>query len=359
MTTLSFYVNNKSSGAKFGDASVTQKKGTGGAPTLIDVARLAGVSVITASRAIRNKGPMSVATRARVMRAVAETGYTPNPIAASLVSSASKLIGVIVPSLANMVFVNVLSGINSAVLPEGYATIFAVTEYDPHEEMRLVESMLAWRPAALVLTGVEHVPETVSRIRSSGVRCIELMDLTDDPIDIVIGFSHWKAGYQSAQFLLQKGYRRLGYVGHDLQRDRRSAKRYEGFVQGLRDGGTGLAAREIGSEPSSVRSGRLSMMRLVVDAPGLDAVYFSNDDMAIGGIFHAYGAGISIPQDIAVMGFNDLDIGQELPRRLTTIRTHRTRIGYEAGIAALALASGSTVEKVHDVGFDLVEGETA
>lgn len=335
-----------------------EKKGTGGAPTLVDVARVAGVSVITASRAIRNKGPMSAETQARVMRAVAETGYTPNPIAASLVSSASKLIAVVVPSLANMVFVNVLSGINSAVLPEGYGTIFAVTEYDPNEELRLVESMLAWRPAALVLTGVEHLPETVSRIRSSGVRCIEIMDLSQEPIDIVIGFSHRAAGYSSARFLVEKGYRRLAYVGHDLKRDRRAAKRYEGFLQGLSDSGIALAASHIDSETSSVRDGRLAMAHLMKTAPDLDAVYFSNDDMAIGGIFCVFAAGKSIPKDIAIMGFNDLDIGRELPQRLTTIRTHRTQIGYEAGMAALALAGGAEALKIRDVGFELVEGAT-
>lgn len=334
------------------------KKTAGGAARLVDVARIAGVSVITASRAIRNKGPMSAETRARVMRAVAETGYTPNPIASSLVSSASKLLAVIVPSLANMVFVNVLNGINSAVLPKGYGTIFAVTEYDPKEELRLVESMLAWRPAALVLAGVEHLPETVSRIRSSGIRCIEIMDLTEDPIDIVIGFSHRNAGYASARFLLEKGYSRLGYVGHDLQRDRRAAKRYEGFISGLADSGIEIAATHMATESSSVRDGRLAMASLLEGASDLDAVYFSNDDMAIGGIFHVFAIGKSIPRDIAIMGFNDLDIGRELPQRLTTIRTHRTRIGYEAGRAALALATGSETQRVQDVGFELVEGAT-
>lgn len=337
---------------------MTGKKAAGGAPKLVDVARIAGVSVITASRAIRNKGPMSAETQARVMRAVAETGYTPNPIASSLVSSASKLLAVVVPSLANMVFVNVLNGINSAVLPKGYATIFAVTEYDPKEELRLVESMLAWRPAALVLTGVEHLPETVSRIRSCGVRCIEIMDLTDDPVDIVIGFSHRDAGYASARFLVEKKYTRLGYVGHDLERDKRAAKRYEGFIQGLADSGIQLVATHMAPESSSVREGRMAMTSLLDCTPNLDAVYFSNDDMAIGGIFHVLASGKSIPRDIAIMGFNDLDIGRELPQRLTTIRTHRTRIGQEAGMAALAFVTGSEVPRVQDVGFELVEGAT-
>lgn len=333
------------------------KAQTGGA-TLIDVAAAAGVSVITASRALRGQGPMAEATRDRVLRAAEAAGYRRDPIATSLVSSSSNLIGVIVPSLANIVFVDVLAGINAAVSAGGFRTIIGVTDYDLAEERRLVESFLGWRPAVLILSGVEHEGATVDLIRSAKTRCIELMDLREDPVDALIGFSHHQAGRLSAAHLVSRGYRRIGYVGHDLGRDTRAAKRHDGFRQGLAEAGLSLVAAQIAQAPSGVGVGRAAMAGLMAQG-SFDAVYFSNDDMAIGGMFHCLGAGISVPDRVAVMGFNGLEIGQQMPRPLTTVLTPRSKIGGLAGQAALDLAAGRPVAPVQRVEVTLIEGGTA
>lgn len=334
-------------------------KSSGGGARLVDVAAAAGVSVITASRAIRGLGPMSVATRDKVLQAAEAAGYRRNPIAASLVSSSSHLIGVIVPALANIVFVDVLAGINAAVSAQGFRTIIGVSGYDPEEEARLVDAFLAWRPAVMVLTGLEHAPETAARIRAEGARCIEIMDSGDSAIDVVIGFSHEEAGRASARHLMARGYRRIGYVGHDLTRDTRAAKRHRGFRAALAEGGLAVHGERIAEGPSGVGAGRIGMAGLLQAAPDLDAVYFSNDDMAIGGMFHCLGAGIAVPERVAVMGFNALDIGQQMMRPLTTIRTPRVEIGQSAGQTALAIAAGQSVPPHIHIGFDLVPGATA
>lgn len=330
----------------------------GGGATLIDVAAAAGVSVITASRALRGQGPMSAATRDKVLRAAEAAGYRRNPIAASLVSSSSHLVGVIVPSLANIVFVDVLAGINAAVSPAGFRTIIGVSDYDLAEEARLADSFLAWRPAVLVLTGLEHDPDLRPRLRGAGARSIEIMD-DGEGADICIGFSHDQAGRLSARHLVGRGYRRIGYVGHDLSRDTRAAKRHAGFRAALAEAGLRLHAERIVDAASGVAAGRTALDALLRDAPDCDAVYFSNDDMAIGGLFHCLAAGIAVPDQVAVMGFNALDIGQQMPRPLTTIRTPRAEIGEMAGRVALDLAAGREVPKRIRIGFDLVPGATA
>jgi len=338
---------------------LTRGKGQNGKATLIEVAQAAGVSVITASRALRGQGPMSGTTRDRVAQAAEALGYRRNPIAASLVSASSNLIGVIVPSLANIVFVDVLAGINATVTTSGYRTIIGVSDYDMAEELRLTDAFLAWRPAALVLTGIDHDPALADRLRMAGARCIELMDITETPVDIVIGFSHHAAGLRSARHLAERGYRRIGYVGHDLARDPRAAKRHSGFLDGLAQAGLSLMAEVILPAPSSVGAGRAATGTILSERPDLDAIYFSNDDMAIGGLFHALGAGIAVPERIAVMGFNALEIGQEMPRPLTTIRTPRAEIGASAGRIALDLAAGREVPRINPVEVALIAGATA
>lgn len=332
------------------------KAQTGGA-TLIDVAAVAGVSVITASRALRGQGPMADTTRDRVLRAAEAAGYRRNPIATSLASSSSTLVGVIVPSLANIVFVDVLAGINAAVSAGGFRTIIGVTDYDQGEERRLVESFLGWRPAVLILTGVDHQGATVDLIRRTATRCIELMDLREDPVDRLIGFSHHQAGRMSAAHLVSRGYRRIGYVGHDLGRDTRAARRHDGFLQGLAEAGLSQVAAQIVQAPSGVGAGRAAMAALMAGSK-VDAVYFSNDDMAIGGMFHCLDAGLAVPDRVAIMGFNGLEIGQQMPRPLTTVLTPRGDIGRLAGQAALDLAAGRPVAEVQRVDVTLIAGAT-
>lgn len=327
--------------------------------TLEDVAKLAGVSVITVSRVVRNKGPISAETRCRVRAAVAQSGYVPNRIAGSLASAASDLIGVVVPSLSNIVFADVLRGINTALAREGYRPVVGVTEYSLEEEDKLVRSLLSWRPAALIVTGLDHLDSTVATLRASATPIVEIMDIDAEPINISVGFSHHAAGRTTAKHLLSRGYRRIAYVGHDMQRDLRSKRRHEGFRSVLQESGLRFAEEIVLQQPSNVDAGRYGLARVLREHNDIDAVYFSNDDMAIGGIFHCMAESISVPEQLALTGFNGLDIGQALPKPLTTILTYRAKIGEKAAEMAIDQIRGQHTSGPFDVGFKLVLGQTS
>ena len=158
--------------------------------TLTDVARLAKVSEITVSRVLRNKGPFADSTRERVLAAVTATDYVPNRIAGTLASSASNLIGVVLPSLSNIVFPDVLRGIHAVLAPSGFQPVVGVTDYDPVTEEKLVESLLAWKPAALIIAGFDHTDATRRRLERCRVRVAELMDVDSVPVDVAVGLSH-------------------------------------------------------------------------------------------------------------------------------------------------------------------------
>ncbi|MET1026202.1 MAG: LacI family DNA-binding transcriptional regulator [Dongiaceae bacterium] len=323
--------------------------------TLADVAALAGVGESTVSRVLRNHGSFSKATRDKVMSAVQQLGYVPNRIAGTLASTGSRLVAIIVPSLSNIVFADVLSGASAGLESDGYQAVFGVTDYDPNREEALIASMLAWRPSAIMVAGLEHTDNAGKMLRASRVRIAELLDIDGPGIDIVVGFSNLEAGRVSARHLLSRGYRRIGYVGHDLERDKRARKRLGGFCEALTEAGMALADQEMTSAPSSVEIGRMGLAKLLERSPALDAVYFSNDDMAIGGYFHCLSHGIGIPTELAIFGYNGLNIGTMAPRPLSTIRTPRVAIGRTAA----ALVTSDTPSQVVDLGFELIAGATA
>ncbi|MBB3236622.1 LacI family gluconate utilization system Gnt-I transcriptional repressor [Phyllobacterium endophyticum] len=323
--------------------------------TLAQVAKAAGVGESTVSRVLRNHGSYSGKTRERVMTAVERLGYVPNRIAGTLASAGSRLVAFVIPSLSNIVFADVLRGASATLENNQYQAVFAVTDYDPAREEALVASMLAWRPAAVILAGYEHTERTIKMLRASNCRAVELLDVDGTALDLAVGFSNRAAGRQSAEFLLKRGYRRIGYVGHDIDRDTRAGKRYSSFCDTLSANGTPLADQEIYREASSVERGRLGLDRLLARTPDLDAVYFSNDDMALGGYFHCLARGIVIPSQLAIFGYNGLDLGRVMPQALSTIRTPRVA----AGELAAKLIMDNASPQVVDLGFELIEGATA
>ncbi|WP_018897859.1 LacI family DNA-binding transcriptional regulator [Rhizobium sp. 2MFCol3.1] len=328
-------------------------------PTLAHVAKLAGVSENTVSRVIRNKGPIAEQTRSRVARAIETLGYVPNRAAGSLASSGSLLIGVLLPSLSNIVFPEVLQGIHAALATTAYQPMVGVTNYDAGKEQDILSSLLAWQPAAIITTGFDHTEATRRMLDNSRVRVAELMDIDAEPIDVAVGLSHRQAGYATGRHLIERGYRRFGYVGHDWVADRRARLRYDGLCQALSEAGLTLRAEERFNGPSSTIAGRDTLASLLTRAADIDAVVFSNDDMAVGGFFHCLGAGIVVRKQLALFGFNGLDIGQALPMPLSTIRSNRFLIGKTAVEKLLENPTRPEERVVVDTGFDIIEGATA
>lgn len=330
-----------------------------GAPLLADVARLAGVSEITASRVVRGTGRVSAATRARVMAAVEAVGYVPNRLAGALASSGSMLVGVVLPSLANIVFAEVLRGIHAGLAGSGFQPVVGVSDYDPAAEESVVRAMMAWQPRAMIVAGFEHTAPARDLLAAGGLRVAEIMDIDTAPLDVAVGLSHDRAGAATAQHLLAKGYRRFGYVGHDWARDVRARRRFEGARRVLAAEGLDFVAVRRAEGPSTVQAGRAMLAALLAGGGEPDVVMFSNDDMAVGGVFHCMAAGLEPGRDLGLFGFNGLEIGDALPRRLSTVRSNRFLIGRSAAEAIIAAPRRPAAVQVIDTGFTIEPGETA
>ncbi len=327
--------------------------------TVRDVARRADVSESTVSRIMRNQGLVAEATRARVMESVRALGYVPNRIAGSLASLDSRLVGVVIPSLSNIVFPEVLQGINAALAGTDRQSVISVTDYDLEREEVVVRNLLAWQPAAVLIAGSTHTEATRRMLDQSGIRVVEFMETDAPPIDVAVGLSHVAAGRASAVHLLARGYRRFGYVGYGGGADFRARMRYDGFCAALAEAGLSLEGESMSDGQTSVSKGRAQTATLLNNVPGIEVIVYSNDDMAVGGFFHCLAAGIRVPEDRALFGFNGLDIGRELPRPLSTIRSNRFHIGQRSVEVILQNPVRPEATQVIDTGFEIFEGATA
>ena len=328
--------------------------------TLTEVAAMAGVSKMTASRALRDGRDVSAANVTKVRNAAQELGYVGNHLAASLSSRRSDLIGVVVPNLENIVFAQVLAGISEGISGSGLQPAFGVTDYDPDKEYEIIRSMLSWHPAGLIVTGLDQSELTRRLLENAGIPVVQIMDLDGKPLDACVGFSHVAAGVAIAEALLATGRRRFGYVGCGLDLDTRAAKRLKGFHDALQRAGLEFAGMATSPELSSIATGRKLTSELLEKSADLDCIYFSNDDMAAGGLFYCLDAGISVPEKVALAGFNGLGVADGFPGRIATSRTPRKEIGDRAAgllIAALSKQQGDAsaiIELVPEVDLGLL-----
>ncbi|SHF70470.1 transcriptional regulator, LacI family [Modicisalibacter ilicicola DSM 19980] len=324
-------------------------------PTLADVAREAGVSAITVSRVLNSPDAVRPATRRRVESAIDKVGYVRNLLAGSLASASSRVIAAIVPSLSNVVFIEVINGLQSEFERHGYQILLGNTDYDLEREYQLVRTFLGWSPSALVITGLRHSDACRRILRQWEGPIAEIMEL-GEAIDLNIGLDHREAGRCMARHLVQKGYRRIAYVASRIALDYRAGLRYDGHREVLQDAGLEAPLLDM-DQLSQFETGARALDEIVGLHPDADAIHFANDDLATGALLHANRQGIGIPEKIAIAGFNGLPIGRHVTPRLTTVVSPREAIGRMAARQIIARLEGEPVpRRSHDVGFILEVG---
>jgi LacI family gluconate utilization system Gnt-I transcriptional repressor len=312
---------------------------------LRDVSEASGVSEMTVSRVLRQRGDVSEATRNRVLEAARKLGYVPNKIAGALASQRVNLVGVIIPSLSNMVFPEVLSGISEILEDTGLQPVVGVTNYSPDREETVLYEMLSWRPSGVILAGLEHTDAARAMLAQAGVPVVEVMDIDGPVIDSAVGISHKRAGRQMAEAILSAGYRNIAFLGTMMPDDHRAKKRLEGFEEALAKAGLALADREFYSGGSALLKGREMTEAVLNRTPQVDFLYYSNDMIGAGGLLYCLAQGLDVPNKIGLAGFNGVELLDGLPRRLATMDACRREIGRRAAqIIAAQTTRGAVVE---------------
>ena len=316
--------------------------------TLSQVAARAGVSAITASRALTAPHKLAPATRARVEAAMRELGYLPNLIAGALASARTRAVAVLVPTIANSIFADTVEGISAVLEPRGYAVLLAQSGYDKTREEQALTALLARRPEALVMIGSPATETGAMLLKRAGVRVVETWVLPKTPIDCAVGFDNTAAGATAAQHFASLGRRRLTYLGGD---DVRGLLRYQGFRRAARAAGLPAPRKVIVPSNGSADAAEREAVRL----GDTDAVFASTDVYAVGALSALRAAGRRVPDDVPVIGLGDLEIGHHAVPKLTTIRIDGRAIGSAAAEEVLSPQRGRMV----DLGFELVLRESA
>ena len=337
-------------------APVRRTRRGSGAVTLHDVAKLAGVAPITASRAVNTPERVSDAVRQRVQEAIARTGYVPNSLAGGLASSRSRLVAAVVPTISGPVFLQTVQSLTDALAERGYQLMLGQSGYASSREDALLAAIIGRRPDGIVLTGVLHSAEGRRRLLGAGIPVVETWDLTPTPLDMVVGFSHEEVGRSVARFLHGKRRRRLAIVSGN---DARAKRRQDAFVAEARRLGLGAVRIVVVPAPTTLGSGRAALAELAGAAPPPDAVFCSSDLLALGVLTEAQAAGMTVPKRLAVVGFGDLEFAADLEPALTTVHIDGAAIGKRAAAFIVDRAEGRAVdERVVDIGFSIVERGT-
>ena len=336
--------------------NVKRSRRGSGAITLRDVAKLAGVAPITASRALNTPTQVSPEVLQKVHDAVQRTGYVPNRMAGGLASSRSRLIAAVVPSTVMSVFMETVESLNAELFDAGYQLMLGQSGYSVEREEALLEAVIGRRPDGIFLTGILQAGRGRTRLLASGIPVVESWDLTPTPIDMLVGFSHADIGREVANFLIGKGRRKFALVRAS---DERADRRAVAFAEIVTKHGLGAVFEvNVGSSRTLV-SGREAMQRVLAELPEVDAIVCSSDLLALGVLTEAKSRGLSVPGRVSIMGFGDVPFLADMVPALCTVRINGAEIGRRAARFLIDRAEGREVEqRVVDVGFSIVERDT-
>lgn len=327
------------------------------APTLEDVARAAGLSPMTVSRALNNPKIVRAETVTRVMEAVRATGYIPNMLAGGLASKRSKLIAVIVPQINNGMFVDTIQAISDELATRGYHMLLCVAGYTHESEADIVTTILSRRPDGIVLTGIHHSPALKKIILNANLPIVEIWDLTPTPLDMLVGFSHEKIGNTIGNYLLNKGHRQFGLLWTE---DRRAGQRKTGIYEIVQHHPDCHIQEITLPLPATLALGRQGLSDLLSHGNRFDAIICSSDTLAQGAIMEAESRGLNVPGKLAVIGFGDLNFAEHNTPSITTVRVDRWKIGRDAAtMLADKIESKPIADAIVDIGFSLIERESA
>ncbi|QEW23505.1 Gluconate utilization system GNT-I transcriptional repressor (plasmid) [Paracoccaceae bacterium] len=320
--------------------------------TMAAVGRLAGVSQVTVSRALSDPSKVSPETLRRIREAIEATGFVPNAIAGALASNRSRLVTALIPSITNITYSAYIKTFGEALRAKGYQLLLSETGFGLADEEAMIAAHLSRRPDAMLLTGIHHSAQSRRLLLGAGIPVVEVWDISDTPIDLCVGFRHSEAAHAVAQFARDAGHDHAATVTAPDERAHRRQQAFAARFQAL--GGQPVPDSPVEGQPR-IGSGKAALARLIDQGFTRGVVFCSSDLLAHGVIIEALSRGLSVPGDIAVIGFGDQEFAADLTPPLTTVRVDRAALGQVAADALLKRLNGEDPARaVTDLGFEIV-----
>ncbi|WP_245415398.1 LacI family DNA-binding transcriptional regulator [Hoeflea marina] len=340
------------------DSEAMQPGGKKAGPITMEmVARIAGVSQVSVSRALNHPEKVAPATLARINEAIRATGFVPNLVAGALASRRSGIIAALIPSITNITYSSFLRPFIEAMRQAGYQIILAETGFDEQEEAAMVQNLLSRQPEGILLTGVNHSPDCRRMLLGAGLPVVEVWDTSESPIDISVGFSHVETGRAMARFAWQRGYRQAGVL---TAPDQRALRRKDAFCSEFIALGGAAPVEHVCEGSASIKNGREGLAGLMRNGFTSGVIQCSSDLFAHGVLIEAQARSLKVPGDVAVIGFGDMDFAAHTVPKLTTVRVDRDVLGHTAADALLKRIGGHRLtDSTIDVGFKVIGRQSA
>lgn len=311
-------------------------------PTLADVARRAGVSTATVSRCLNTPARVQEATRKRVMEAVGALGYAPNFSARALAAKQTNTVGAVIPTMENAVFARGIEAFQAELARAGKTLLIASSAYRPELEDAQVRTLVARGADALLLIGYDRDPALYAFLERRAVPT--LVAWSHDPRlpQPAIGFDNRASMAALAREVLRLGHRSIACISAPTQRNDRARGRVEGIRDAMAEAGIDPASLHLVEIDYGIETGGEALRAVLRDAPGTTAVLCGNDVLAVGALRAARGIGLSVPDDLSVTGFDDIDLAMLAEPALTTVRVPHREMGRRAAQLLVAALDAGT-----------------
>lgn len=314
--------------------------------TIKDIAREAGVSYASVSRALSGSRGVSLKTAQRILAVAKELNYSPNGIARNLVNQHSKTIGLIVPDISNPFFADIALSVIHTAEKAGYQTILSNSDWEPRAQERQLQLMREQRVDGVILKPVQDAGDDVA-YESLGLPAV-LLHYSGSKVVSCVDTDHEYGGYLITCHLLGCGCNRIAFIG-GLPDSRSNLQRLEGYTRALREAGLAPEDRLVRHGPFTSESGYALTRELLERPAPPDALFCGNDVIALGALQYAQEAGISVPRELCIAGFDGISYASLAQIRLTTIRQDRQRMGETAThllLDAIEANAAPTVQKI-------------
>jgi LacI family gluconate utilization system Gnt-I transcriptional repressor len=320
-----------------------------------EVAKLAGVSMMTVSRAMRTPDLVSAETLLSVRAVIEKVGYLPNRVAGSLSSKSTTLVALIVPNLRNALYVEMIQGISDVLQRYGYQLMISDSGYSLEQEEKLISAYAAQRVCGIILHNTKHTDRAMQLLKNTGIPCVETGNLRVNAIDMQVSYSNYSAGKAMAAHLVSLGYKRLGFASLPVKYSDRLRDRRAGFFAGLRKAGITIAPELILEVGPGLESGGKALGQIVDTDPEVDAVFFAGDVLAAGAIFECQRRKLKVPSRIAVAASDDNELMRNIIPSLTTVAFPRYQIGVKSAEMIVARSKGINPNETRiDLGFEVI-----
>ena len=330
------------------------------ATKLIDVARLAGVSNATVSRALSRGSTVSAATRQRVEAAALQLGYVPHGAASALRAQRTRTVGAVLPTLDNLLYAKATHALQKALDDSGYLLLLGCHDFDLNNEVKVVRSLLERGIDGVILIGAEHDEALFALLADMGIPYLLTLSLDASGRHPCVGFDNRSAAMRVANYLADIGHRDIAVISGVTAGNDRASARLAGVHEALAARGLTLKSRHVIEAPYTLGGGRAAMQKLLATDTPPTAVVCANDVLAMGAVLECHARNIEVPAAVSVTGFDDMEAASILVPPLTTVRVPMHEIGYAAAQRILAHIDGGVGPRVTELAVDLiVRGTTA